>query len=124
MPTDPLNALRAACVALPEVTETVSHGAPTFWVAGKKTFAIFARPESHHGGGRPAVWIKSTPDNQAWLLEAHGDRVFKPPYVGPGGWIGIWLDRRPSWRLVRELLADGHRLAAPPRLRAQLHTQP
>jgi hypothetical protein len=121
MSNDPLAKLRSACFTLPEVTEKVSHGAPTFWVAGKKMFAMYAA-DDRHGRGRPAVWIKSTLDNQAWLLDAHGDRVFRPPYVGPSGWIGVWLDRRPPWRTVQELLEDGYRLAAPPRLRAQIDT--
>ena len=30
--------LRAICLALPEVTERPSHGAPTWFVQGKKAF--------------------------------------------------------------------------------------
>jgi predicted DNA-binding protein (MmcQ/YjbR family) len=120
MPADPLPKLRACCMQLPAVTETISHGAPTFWADGKRTFAIFARAETHHGAGRPAVWIKSTLDNQEWLLREHADRIFKPPYVGPSGWIGVWLDRRPPWRTVQELLRDGYRLVASKRLLALL----
>lgn len=39
-----------------------------------------------------------------------------PPYVGPSGWVGIWLDRKADWRDLAELLEDGYRLAAPKRL--------
>ena len=44
----PLDRVREICLALPEVTEKLSHGAPT-WFAGKKTFVMFL--DDHHGDG-------------------------------------------------------------------------
>jgi hypothetical protein len=32
--------LRAICLALPEVTERLSHGAPAWFVRGKSTFRV------------------------------------------------------------------------------------
>lgn len=32
--TDPLEQIRALCLALPETTERLSHGAPSFFVRG------------------------------------------------------------------------------------------
>jgi hypothetical protein len=40
----------------------------------------------------------------------------KPPYVGPGGWVGIWLDGRADWDEVGQLLCDAYQLVAPKRL--------
>ena len=112
MPAEPLIRLRALCLALPDSFEKLSHGAPTFW-ATKTMFAMYASAANHHGGGRPAVWIKATPMNQALVIADDPERYFKPPYVGPGGWIGVWLDRRPPWNAVSALLEDGFRLVAP-----------
>ena len=112
MSAEPLIRLRALCLALPDSFEKLSHGAPTFW-ATKRMFAMYASAANHHGGGRPAVWIKATPMNQALVIADDPERYFKPPYVGPGGWIGVWLDRRPPWNAVSALLEDGFRQVAP-----------
>jgi hypothetical protein len=36
---DPLERVRAICLALPETSERPSHGAPTFFIRGKRSFA-------------------------------------------------------------------------------------
>jgi hypothetical protein len=120
---DPLPRLRALCLALPEAHEVEAWGEPTFRVR-KKIFAMYASAESHHGKGRPGVWCNCTPLEQDLLLHADPRRYFKPPYVGPGGWIGVHLDRRPSWRALADLLGEAYRLTAPARLAAQLDRVP
>lgn len=117
--TDPLARLRELSLALPEAHEAIAWGEPTFRVRNK-LFAMYASPHNHHGAGRPAVWIKSTAVNQRFLLEADPARYFSPPYVGPSGWVGVWLDRRPPWSSVAELLESGFRLVAPKKLVALL----
>lgn len=119
MPTtpDPLERLRKIIAELPETSERLSHGAPTFW-GGRKTFATFA--EDHHGDGRVAVWCKSDYESQQELVAADPDNFFVPPYVGPSGWVGIRLDRGIDWGLVGDLLEDGYRMVAPKRALAQL----
>jgi hypothetical protein len=77
---------------------------------------MFASAHNHHGGGRPALWVKATIENQALLLDAYPARYFKPPYVGPSGWIGIWLDLAVVWRELPGLVEDAYRLVAPKRL--------
>ncbi|HEY0777411.1 MAG TPA: MmcQ/YjbR family DNA-binding protein [Gemmatirosa sp.] len=119
MPRDPLSHLRALCLALPEAHEALAWGAPTFRVR-HKLFAMYASPGTHHGNGRPAVWIKARPANQAFMVQAAPRRVFIPPYVGVSGWVGVWLDRRPPWGGVAGLLRDAYCQAAPQRLAAQL----
>ncbi len=49
-----LDRLRAVCFALPEVTERLSHSAPSFFVREKKTLCS-AWLDGHHGDDRPVV---------------------------------------------------------------------
>jgi hypothetical protein len=119
MPSGPLARLRRVCLALPEAHEVEAWGEPTFRVRNK-LFAMYAAPSNHHGGGRPAVWCKAAPGNQALMVRAEPQRYFVPPYVGPSGWVGIWLDRNPDWSEVKELMSDSYRLVAPKRLAALL----
>jgi len=46
--------------------------------------------------------------------------LFSPPYVGPGGWIGVRLDGQVDWGELLELLRDGYRMTAPKKLLALL----
>ncbi|HEY7613740.1 MAG TPA: MmcQ/YjbR family DNA-binding protein [Gemmatimonadales bacterium] len=117
MPSGPLARLRRVCLAFPEAHEVEAWGEPTFRVRNK-LFAMYAAPSNHHGGGRPAVWCKAAPGNQALMVRAEPERYFVPPYVGPSGWVGIWLDRNPDWSEVKELMSDSYRLVAPKRLAA------
>jgi hypothetical protein len=54
------------------------------------------------------------------MIEAAPDRFFSPPYVGPGGWIGVRLDGQADWDEVLSLLLDGYRMTAPKKLLALL----
>ena len=102
-----LQRVRRICAALPETTEKLSHGEPTFFVR-KKVFTMFAN--NHHNDGHIAVWLPAPVGVQAMLIEASPDRFFKPPYVGVRGWVGIELGRisdedlafhiRQAWVLV------------------------
>ena len=121
MPPRPLTRLRKICLALPEAHEVEAWGEPTFRIRNKM-FATFAAAGNHHGAGRPATWCKATRVNQALMIEANPDRFFSPPYVGPSGWVGIWLDNDPDWAEVSALLTDSWRLVAPKRLLAALDT--
>jgi hypothetical protein len=117
MPPRPLARLRKLCLALPEAHEVEAWGEPTFRVRNK-LFAMYASAESHHGGGRPAVWCKAAEGNQGLMVRAAPQRFFVPPYVGPSGWVGVWLDGVANWGELGELLKDAYRLVAPRRLRA------
>lgn len=115
---DPLPRLRALCVALPEVTERLSHGEPTWFVRGKKTFAMYW---NHHHDDRLA-FVCAAPDGaQETLVRVRPERFFRPPYVGPRGWIGVYLDvPGVDWDEVAELLTDAYRAVAPKSLTARL----
>ncbi|HMT20219.1 MAG TPA: MmcQ/YjbR family DNA-binding protein [Promineifilum sp.] len=109
-----LERVRRICLALPETSERLSHGEPTFFVH-KKVFVMFAG--NHHNDGRIAVWLPVPPDVQTMLIESSPQTYFRPPYVGVRGWVGIELDRigdedlayhiRVAWELIapRRLLA-------------------
>ena len=102
-----LGRVRHVCSTLPECTEKLSQGEPTFFVR-KKVFAMFAN--NHHNDGHIAVWVPVSPGLQPVLIEASPEKFFKPPYVGVRGWVGIDLDQigdeeldsylREAWRLV------------------------
>ena len=119
MPPNPLTRLRKLCLALPEAHEVEAWGEPTFRVRNK-LFAMYADANNHHGGGRPAAWCKAAPVNQELVVRAQPERYFVPPYVGPSGWIGVYLDGGADWSELADLLRDGYLLAAPTKLRALL----
>jgi hypothetical protein len=102
-----LRRVRRICAAMPETTEKLSHGEPTFFVR-KKVFAMFAN--NHHNDGHIAVWMPAPPGLQALLIHDSPETYFRPPYVGVRGWVGIELDAisdedlashiQEAWRLV------------------------
>jgi predicted DNA-binding protein (MmcQ/YjbR family) len=104
--------LRGICLALPEAVEKETWQAPTFRIRGK----IFAMV--HDTGGRPGVWCKAPPGAQTILIEADPSRFFRPPYVGPKGWIGVWLDAGLDWAEMADLIGRSYRMTAPKRLLA------
>jgi len=89
MNEDQVERVRRICLALPETTERLSHGEPTFFVR-KRVFVMFAN--NHHNDGRIAVWLPVPPGFQEGLIETTPQVFFLPPYVGTRGWIGIKLD--------------------------------
>lgn len=105
--------LRKVCLALPETTEVVAWGEPTWRVAGKM-FAMF--DNHHHGSPDLAVWLKSDFETQALLVESAPVRFFVPPYQGKAGWVAARLDRNTDWEELAELVEEAWRRAAPPRL--------
>jgi len=112
---DVLARLRALCVALPEVTEKLSHGEPTWFV--RRTFVMFA--DRHHDD-RVAFWCAAPPGVQEELIETDPARFFRPPYVGHRGWLGVYLDVPVDWAEVAEVVQDAYRVVAPAKLVAQL----
>jgi predicted DNA-binding protein (MmcQ/YjbR family) len=118
-PARPLTRLRKLCLALPEAHEVEAWGEPTFRVRNK-LFAMFAAAGNHHGDGRPAVWCKAGPGNQQLMVAAAPKRFFVPPYVGPSGWVGVFLDGPVDWAELADLLSDSYRLVAPRKLAALL----
>ena len=115
--------LRALCTALPEVEERLSHGEPTWFVRGKKSFVMLA---DHHHDDRLGFWCAAPEGAQRSLVAAAPVRYFVPPYVGPRGWLGVRLDLADrgegdvDWEAVAQHVEDAYRVVAPKALVAQL----
>jgi hypothetical protein len=108
--TEALARLRALCLALPEVTEKVSHGEPTWFV--RKVFVTYA--DQHHDD-RVAFWCAAPPGTQEELVATDSTRFFRPPYVGGRGWVGVYLDVDDvDWDEIAELVTDAYREIAHP----------
>ena len=109
-----LDRLRKLCLALPETSERPSHGAPTFFVRGKRPFVMVLT--NHHGDGRFAIWCAAPQGDQQLLVDADPERFFVPPYVGHRGWIGVRLDRGFDRDEIAGILEDAYAEVAPPKL--------
>ena len=119
--TDPLERLRKLCLALPETTERLSHGEPTWFVRDKKTFVMYS---NHHHNDRLA-FVCAAPDGaQEALVGSAPGRFFRPPYVGHRGWLGVYLDvPGVDWDQIADLVTDAYRVVAPKRLVAELEAR-
>jgi hypothetical protein len=111
--------LRVICLALPEVTERLSHGAPTWFVRGKQSF-VSLWGEGHHQDAFPHLVCAVPPGVQEELVHTDPDRFFRPPYVGGRGWLGLRLDVGLDWDEVAEICEEAYRVVAPKRLVAEL----
>jgi len=110
---DPLSKIREAALELPETDERLSHGQPTFFVAGKQ-FAQFRN--NHHGDSKIVVCVRvSGLDEQAMLLKADPETYSKPAYLP--SWISINVaGDNVDWDHVADRIAASWELAAPRRL--------
>jgi hypothetical protein len=106
--------LREICLALPETSERLSHGAPTFFVREKRSFLMVLT--NHHGDGRFAIWCAAPDGMQKMLVEADPERFFVPPYVGHRGWLGVRLDRGIHWDELAGIAEDAYADVAPAKL--------
>lgn len=115
MSGDPLEQLRALCLALPEATEKLTwEETPTFRVRDK----IFAMQPT--GDGRVSMWCKAPAGAQEILVGSDPTRFFVPPYTGRHGWVGVRLDFEVDWDEIRGLVEESYRMTAPKRLRVLL----
>ena len=106
--------LREICLAFPETSERLSHGAPTFFVREKRSFLMVLT--NHHGDGRFAIWCAAPDGMQKMLVEADPERFFVPPYVGHRGWLGVRLDRGIHWDELSGIAEDAYAGVAPAKL--------
>jgi hypothetical protein len=108
--------VRRICLSLPGTWEKISQGEPT-WFVGKQVFAMFSN--NHHGDGHVAVTMPAAIGIQEMLIKKSPKKLYRPPYVGGHGWIGIEVDQ------VRDKELESHireawRLIAPPKLQPLL----
>jgi hypothetical protein len=118
-PVDLADKVRSACGRLPEVTERLSHGAPTWFVRGKQSF-VMLWAHGHHDHHFAHLWCAAPPGAQGELVAAEPERFFRPPYVGGRGWLGVRLDVDVDWDEIATICEDAYRAVAPKRLVAQL----
>jgi len=106
-----LERIRGICLGLPETSERPSHGAPTFFVRGKRAFLMVL--VDHHGDGRFAIWCAAEDGVQGLLVGSDPERFFVPPYVGHRGWLGVRLDRGLAWEEIAGIAEDAYAEVAP-----------
>jgi hypothetical protein len=116
--SDPVEQLRRVCLELPESSERLSHGEPSFFVRDKKQFVML--DTYHHGAEHLAFWCPAPPGVQEELIAQNPEQYFRPPYVGHRGWIGVRIDRGPDWAEIAEIVRDAYRQVAPKALSAKL----
>jgi len=110
--------VRKVCLALPEATEKLSHGAPAFF-ARKQFVMLWA--DGHHNDEFPHMWCAAPAGVQDEMVRTEPDRFFRPPYVGHRGWIGYRFDRaKVDWTEVAAICEDAYRTVAPKKLVALL----
>jgi hypothetical protein len=109
-----LRRMRELCLALPETSERLSHGAPTFFVRGKRAFLMVLT--NFHGDGRFAIWCAAAAGLQEMLVDADPEKFFRPPYVGHRGWLGVGLDRELDWDELAGIVEDAYAEIAPAKL--------
>ena len=108
-----LEAIRTACLALPETRESASFGNATFQ-AGRRTFAVFEVYEGH-----PSLAIKVGCDEQHTYLD--DTAFYMTPYVGQHGWVSLKLDERFDARELEILIGESYRLIANQRMMRALN---
>lgn len=111
--------MRAICLALPEVTERLSHGTPTWFVRDKKQI-VQIWTEGHHDIEFPQLWCAAPPGAQEAMVAAEPGRFFRPPYVGHRGWLGVRMDVEVDWDEIAAIVEDAYRVVAPKKLIEQL----
>jgi hypothetical protein len=115
------DAVRELCLAFPEAEEFESHGSPNYRARKGKVFAVWAL--NHHGDGHAGLWLNTPALEQSRLL-ASSKHLFRPPYVGPSGWIGVELNRGMSWKRVCELAHMAYLNSSPAKLVARAPRPP
>ncbi|MEP9393493.1 MmcQ/YjbR family DNA-binding protein [Gordonia sp. VNK1] len=108
--------VREIALALPDTTEVVAHGRPTFRCG--KMFGNYGGGEK--GGPRHDQSLLFIPDPAERDALSADPRFFLPAYLGPYGWLGILLDDDADWTEVAELLDASYRQIAPKRSVAKL----
>ena len=108
-----LEKLRKICSRLPETSETVTFGHPTFQVRGK-TFAVLEEYKAVLG-----IALKVEKSIQGLFLK--DKRFFLTPYAGKHGWVTLKIHAAPlDWKEVAELVKGSYLLvgAAPQKHKA------
>jgi len=115
--------LRNIALALPEVNERMSHGAPCFFIRNKLPLCYFH--DNHRGDGRISLWCPAARDVQGTMVRVDSQRFFCPSTSHAGhfrNWLGVFLDINDEvdWDEVAFILERAYRAIAPKALVAKL----
>jgi hypothetical protein len=120
-----LDEVRRIALALPGVTERVSHGEPCFFVQDRRPLCYFH--DDHRGDGRISLWCPAPPGVPDELASSEPRRFFRPTPSASGvfaSWIGVYLDTggddRVDWTEIAGIVEDAFRAVAPRPLIAEL----
>ena len=120
-----LDLVRRIVLALPEVNERLSHGAPCFFIRDRQAVSYYH--DDRHGDGRISLWCPAPPGVQEELVSAEPERFFKPPMSAKGTfsrWLEVFLDtsgeNKVDWDEIAAILEDAFRNVAPKKLIAEL----
>lgn len=112
--------VRQICLALPDASEKVAHGRPTFRTG--KVFAVYGGGTKGPAGTRTmyphSLLLMPDPNEAPALVEA--ENYFLPAYYGPWGWIGWDLARAGTtpqdvdWAEIFELVDSSYREVSTP----------
>lgn len=79
--------------------------------AGKKRYGYLLH--DHHGDGRFALNLRAPLGDQDELVELDPVLYHVPAYLGPKGWIGVWLDLpKLDFKAVTARLEAAYRMTA------------
>ncbi len=113
-----LEKIRLYCLQMPEVSERLSHGAPTFFVRKSKCFLMYN--DNHHNVGWIAIWCAGSMEFQQAMIAQNPKAYFSPPYVGYRGWLGVRFDAGLEWEVIYNHLLEAYCAVAPQKLQAKL----
>jgi hypothetical protein len=111
--------VRELALGFPGAAEKFGHGRPMFYTV--KVFAYYGGSIKVDGAyvrhEQAILFVPDAEDREGLLAD---QRVFRPAYVGPFGWLGLDLTPDMDWTEVMEVLDASYRLTAPARCVAEL----
>ncbi|MBI4899836.1 MAG: MmcQ/YjbR family DNA-binding protein [Actinobacteria bacterium] len=121
---DPLlRRVREIALSFPAAAQKVTHGRPAFYTG--KVFAYFGgsvKVDSVYVEHDASLLV--LPDPEDYEALAQDERVYRPAYLGPYGWLGLDLTLGMDWTEVAELVDASYRRTAPRRLVLELDRLP
>ena len=119
-----LDAVRTIALALPGVSERISHGEPYFFV-GRRPLCYLH--DNHRGDGRISLWCPAPPGVPDELTASEPSRFFRPTPSASGvfaTWLGVYLDMGGDdwvdWNEIAGIIEDAFRTVASRALIAEL----
>ncbi|GAC56160.1 hypothetical protein GOHSU_04_00290 [Gordonia hirsuta DSM 44140 = NBRC 16056] len=111
---DPVLArVRTIALGLPEATEKIAHGRPTFRCG--KMFAVYGGSRRGQTATVLPTALLLIPDPAERAALEQDTRFFVPAYLGAYGWLALELSADCDWAEVAELLDASFRQVAPAR---------